>query len=98
MNANAIVRFRHWGQGCSSSHHIVSGYDAGYYGYLYSQVFSSDMYYAAFKADPLNSEAGRRYRRIVLEKGASLPELGLLTEYLGREPNSDAFFDNVGLS
>lgn len=37
---------------------IVIGYDAGYYGYLYSQVFSADMYYEVFEKDPMSSEAG----------------------------------------
>lgn len=64
---------------------------------MYSEVFSADMYYAAFESDPLNSDQGQRYRRMVLEKGGSRPELEVLTEFLGREPNSDAFFKELGL-
>jgi Zn-dependent oligopeptidase len=37
--------------------------DAGYYGYLWSQVFSADMYYSRFKREGLfESRAGSDYR------------------------------------
>ncbi|OAA66028.1 metallopeptidase MepB [Cordyceps fumosorosea ARSEF 2679] len=88
----------HWSEGYNNIGHYIGGYDAGYYGYMYSEVFSADMYYTAFKADPLNSEQGHRYRRIVLERGGSRPEMDLLKEFLGREPNSDAFFQDLGLA
>ncbi|XWX01200.1 hypothetical protein V2A60_009226 [Cordyceps javanica] len=88
----------HWSEGFNNVGHYIGGYDAGYYGYMYSEVFSADMYYTAFKADPLNSEQGRRYRHIVLERGGSRPEMELLKEFLGREPNSDAFFEDLGLA
>ncbi|ATY67372.1 metallopeptidase MepB [Cordyceps militaris] len=88
----------HWGEGFNNVGHYIGGYDAGYYGYMYSEVFSADMYYAAFKADPLDSEQGLRYRHIVLERGGSRPEMDLLKEFLGREPNSDAFFKDIGLA
>ena len=34
-------------------------YDAGYYGYLYSLVFSMDMYETVFAKDPMSKEAGK---------------------------------------
>lgn len=89
---------RYWGEGFNNVGHYIGDYDAGYYGYMYSEVFSADMYYTSFKADPLNSEQGRRYRHIVLERGGSRPEMDLLKEFLGREPNSDAFFKDLGLA
>ncbi len=93
-----IKTFRHWGEGFNNVGHYIGAYDAGYYGYMYSEVFSADMYYTSFKADPLNSEQGRRYRHIILERGGSRPEMDLLKEFLGREPNSDAFFKDLGLA
>ncbi len=76
----------------------MGGYDASYYGYLYSKVYSTDMFYAAFKQDPMDGKQGRRYRHAVLEYGSSRDELDSLKEFLGREPNSDAFYQELSIS
>lgn len=76
----------------------MSGYDASYYGYLYSKVFSTDMFYSVFKTDPMDSEQGMRYRKSVLQYGSSRDELESLTEFLGREPNSEAFYKELGIA
>ena len=75
----------------------MSGYDAGYYGYLYSEVFSTDMFYSAFKKDPMDGKQGRRYRHSVLEFGGTFDELEILKGFLGREPNSEAFYQELGI-
>ena len=75
----------------------MGGYDAGYYGYLWSQVYSTDMFYTAFKADPMNPIVGNRYRHMVLEKGGSQDEFLTLEQFLGRPPNSEAFYKELGL-
>jgi thimet oligopeptidase len=69
------------------------GYDAGYYGYLWSQVFGDDMY-TRFEVDP---EAGADYRRLVLEGGGTHDGDVMLREFLGREPRNDAFLQEIGL-
>lgn len=71
--------------------HITGGYDAGYYGYTYSLVFAADMYDTVFKADPLDPARGKQYRDRILRAGGSRDETESLKDFLGREPNSDAF-------
>lgn len=78
--------------------HPVAGYAAMYYGYLYSKVFSVDMFRSVFQKDPMDGAQGRRYRKTVLEKGGSRPVMDSLKEFLGREPSSAAFYEYLGLA
>ncbi|PQE21351.1 Peptidase family M3 protein [Rutstroemia sp. NJR-2017a BBW] len=86
-----------WGSGQSTFGHLIGGYDAGYYGYLSSQVYSTDMFYSVFKQNPMDPKEGRRYRHMVLEKGGSQDEMTTLTEFLGRKPSTEAFYRELGL-
>ena len=87
-----------WGNGQATFGHLIGGYDAGYYGYLSSQVYSTDMFYSVFKKDPMNGAEGRRYRHVVLEKGGSQDEMETLKQFLGREPSTESFYRELGLS
>ncbi|GAA5990167.1 hypothetical protein JCM10908_005855 [Rhodotorula pacifica] len=81
--------------GQSGFAHIAGGYSAGYYGYLYSQVFSTDMYATVFEKDPMDAEAGQRYRREILQPGGSRDEMDSLVAFLGRKPTNDAFLKSL---
>lgn len=85
-------------KGFQSFGHIMGGYQAGYYGYLWSQVFAADIYYTKFKQDPMNTANGVLYRDIVLSRGGSRDEMDNLKELLGREPNNEAFSKELGLA
>lgn len=74
------------------------GYDAGYYGYLWSHVYGDDMYTRFEEAGPLNPEIGRHYRHVILEQGGAVDGMDLVREFLGREPNSAAFLRGLGLT
>ena len=76
----------------------MGGYEAGYYGYLWSQVYSSDMFFSKFKDHEFDPEVGALYRDTVLAPGGSRDAIDLLTDFLGREPNNEAFLRELGLS
>jgi len=73
------------------------GYDAGYYGYLWSRVFGDDMFTRFEHAGVLDRATGQQYRETVLERGGSVDGDVLVRDFLGREPNSDAFLRELGL-
>lgn len=74
--------------------HVMSGYGAGYYGYMWSEVLALDML-TAFNGKLLNPEVGARYRDKILSRGGELPGMELVRGFLGREPNSKAFFAEI---
>jgi len=74
--------------------HIVGGYAAGYYGYMWSQVLALDML-SAFGDNIMNPAVGRRFREIILANGGQVPAKDLVRKFLGREPNSKAFYDEL---
>lgn len=76
--------------------HMAHGYDAGYYGYLWSKVYAEDMFTRFQKAGPLNPKVGMDYRRWILEKGSSEEEIDLVRGFLGRKPNNKAFIKSIG--
>jgi len=78
--------------------HLMGGYDAGYYGYLWAQVYGDDMFSVFEEEGTLSPEVGRRYRREVLAAGGSRDAIDHLRAFLGREPSSDAFLAKLGLS
>lgn len=73
------------------------GYDAGYYGYLWSHVFGDDMYTRFEASSPLDAATGAHYRRTVLERGGTVDGDELVRSFLGREPNNVAFLRGLGL-
>ncbi len=77
--------------------HLV-GYEAGYYGYLWSLVYASDMFSRFEKEGIMNKDTARRYREKILAQGGAKDALDLVRDFLGREPNSDAFLRELGLS
>ena len=71
------------------------GYDAGYYGYLWSRVFGDDMF-TKFENGEMES-VGAEYRQQILEPGGTQDADQLVRNFLGREPTPDAFLQDLGL-
>ncbi|KAJ8501920.1 hypothetical protein ONZ51_g322 [Trametes cubensis] len=86
-----LLRYDKAHPGQCGLHHIIGDYNVGLYGYMYSQVYAADMYATVFKEDPLDPARGRRYREKILLPGSSKDEMDMLRDFLGREPNSEAF-------
>ena len=74
--------------------HIVGGYAAGYYGYMWSEVLAIDML-SGFHGKLMNPVDGKRYRSDILSQGGQEPPEKLVERFLGRKPNSEAFFKEV---
>jgi len=78
--------------------HIMAGYDAGYYGYLWSEVYAEDMFTRFNKEGLFNPETGHDYRKWILEPGGTQDPFELITKFLGRVPNQQAFFNAIGVA
>ncbi len=79
---------------CSFTH--LNGYGANYYGYLWSKVFAQDLFSVFQKNGVMDVPTGIRYRKEILEKGATMEELDELRSFLGRDPNNTAFLKIAG--
>ena len=78
--------------------HLVGGYDAGYYGYLWAEVIGDDMF-SRFLAEGVTSPSvGAEYRREILEPNGSRDADDLVRAFLGREPSNAEFLRLRGMT
>eukprot|EP00096_Caligus_rogercresseyi_P002080 TRINITY_DN1385_c0_g1_i1.p1 TRINITY_DN1385_c0_g1~~TRINITY_DN1385_c0_g1_i1.p1 ORF type:complete len:432 (-),score=111.82 TRINITY_DN1385_c0_g1_i1:1130-2425(-) len=68
--------------------HLV-GYGAKYYSYLMAKAVASTIWRRNFKDDPLNLDAGRKYRDACLVHGGSRPSYELVSDYIGESATSE---------
>lgn len=74
--------------------HLVGGYGAGYYGYMWSLVTATDMV-SVWGGNLMDPRVGARYRKQVLERGGEVPAQKIVEGFLGRKPDSRAFFAEI---
>jgi thimet oligopeptidase len=78
--------------------HLMGGYDAAYYSYMWAEVFGDDMFGRFEEEGVTNPAVGMAYRREVLEKGGSVDADQMLVGFLGREPDNSAFLRKLGIT
>ena len=76
--------------------HLMSGYDAGYYGYLWSRVYAQDMFSVFEKGGLESPVVGMRYRKAILERGALVEPDVLVHDFLGRDVQYEPFYKYIG--
>ena len=80
------------------NHIIASGYSAGYYSYLWSEVLAVDAW-EKFKEDGIfNKATADSFRKTVLEKGGSEEPMTLYKQFRGAEPDPSALMRARGLN
>ena len=77
--------------------HLMGGYDAGYYGYVWSEVIGDDMFGRFAREGVLSPTVGADYRREILEPNGSRSADELVRAFLGREPSNEAFLRLRGM-
>ncbi|EGG22266.1 peptidase M3A and M3B domain-containing protein [Cavenderia fasciculata] len=86
-NTNPAANFGH-----------LFGYDASYYSYMWSEVFSADIFSVFEKNGIMNKELGRKFRTQVLAVGGSQDTSITLKNFLGRDPEEAPFLKSLGLT
>ena len=73
--------------------HPMMGYDAGYFGYLWSEAFAADLFaeFENSKVGVLDESLGKKYRECILSPCATIDGDAMLENFLGRKPSLDAF-------
>jgi Zn-dependent oligopeptidase len=77
--------------------HLLGGYDAGYYGYLWAKVIGDDMFGRFAREGVLSPAVGADYRREILEPNGSRAAEDLVRAFLGREPSNAEFLRLRGM-
>jgi thimet oligopeptidase len=78
--------------------HLMGGYDAGYYGYLWSLVYAQDLF-TAFKIGGLeNPQVGMRYREDILQPARTFDPDVEVQHFLGRAMNPNAFYQQFDVT
>ncbi|XP_061368085.1 probable thimet oligopeptidase isoform X1 [Gastrolobium bilobum] len=72
----------------------VIGYEAACYSRIWSEVFAADIFASKFCNNVSNQHAGMQFRNKVLAPGGAKDSIGMLSDFLGREPSIEAYIEN----
>ncbi len=77
--------------------HVMGGYAAGYYSYLWSQAIAEDLF-TKFDANGfMDEKTGLEYRQKILAPQGSRDPNDMVRDFLGRETNNKAFLKSLGI-
>jgi len=77
--------------------HVFSGYDAGYYSYIWAEVLDADAVEWFKENGGLLRENGDRFRAALLSKGGSVDAMELYREFRGRDARVEPLLERRGL-
>ncbi|MBV9009346.1 MAG: M3 family metallopeptidase [Verrucomicrobia bacterium] len=80
------------------SHIFSSGYSAGYYSYIWSEVLDADTVEWFKQHGGLNRENGDRFRQSLLSRGGSTDAIKLFHDFIGRDPYLEPLLQRRGLT
>ncbi|WP_169165644.1 M3 family metallopeptidase [Cellulomonas taurus] len=80
------------------NHVFGSGYSAGYYSYIWSEVLDADTVTWFEENGGLRRENGDRFRSVLLSKGGSVDPMDAFRELRGREPRTEPLLARRGLA
>ncbi len=78
--------------------HIMGGYSAGYYSYIWSEVLDADTVQWFKENGGLTRENGDYFRNTLLSKGGSVDAMKLFREFRGADPSIEPLLDRRGLN
>ena len=78
------------------AHIFASGYSAGYYSYLWSEILDADAFQAFKETSLLSKETAARYREHILSKGGTRPGMELYQNFRGRPPSIEPLLERRG--
>ena len=80
------------------NHIFASGYEAGYYAYLWAEVLDKDAFSIFTESgEVFNLDLAKKFKETFLEKGGSEEPMVLYKSFAGREPDNTAFLKARGL-
>lgn len=80
------------------SHIFTSGYSAGYYSYLWSEVLDADTVEWFKENGGLKRENGDRFRDRLLSRGGSVDAMEMFRSFRGRDPRIGPLLERRGLA
>jgi peptidyl-dipeptidase Dcp len=77
--------------------HIIGGYAAGYYSYLWANVLDNDAFEAFRENGIFDKATADLFRHNVLEKGGTEDPMTLYKNFRGAEPSLEPMLRNLGM-